>query len=101
MFGSRAHEEDRMSRRQKGLVGLAFAGLVGLAATKVMATPPTESPCPGISLADPRNESKVSLCHFTGSGFVLNEPSVSSLDTHIGHHGDCYKLFGQPQVCIE
>ena len=44
---------------------------------------------------------QVSLCHFTGgTNFVLNMPSLSALDAHLTHHGDCYKKFNEPQVCI-
>jgi len=59
------------------------------------------SPCEDVVLSDPRNPDKVSLCHFTGgTNFVLNEVSQSALQSHLDHHGDCYKLSGQPQVCI-
>jgi len=54
-------------------------------------------------LPDPTNHSKVMLCHFTGSDsnpFNINEVSQSALLSHLDHHGDCYKLFGQLQVCI-
>jgi hypothetical protein len=75
------------------LPGLAFAGEKD--------PPPTKSPCFDIVLADPSSANKVSLCHFTGgTNFVLNEPSISAFTPHTSHHGDCYKKFGEPQVCV-
>jgi len=109
-----------MEPRQKGLRAklfslpvLALCGFfiaatlagVGLATSSTdssttTTTTPT-SPCFGVTLDNPSGPNKVSLCHFTGgTNFVLNEPSLSALDTHINHHGDCYKKFGEPQVCI-
>jgi hypothetical protein len=92
-----------------GLAAFALAGLMVLMSpTTVVAVPddipPEESPCFDITLSDPDNPDKVSLCHFTGSSgnpFVLNEVSFSAHLNHQDHHGDCYKLFGQAQVCIQ
>ena len=88
------------------LCGFMIAGTfaaVGLATettdpTTITTTTP-QSPCFDIVLDDPSNANHVSLCHFTGgTNIVLNEPSVQSLGPHTTHHGDCYKLLGQPQV---
>ena len=65
--------------------------------------PPTKSPCFDIVLDNPSNANKASLCHFTGSDgnpFNLNEVGASAVNSHFDHHGDCYKFFNQPQVCI-
>lgn len=90
-----------------GFLIAASLASVGLATdtTGTTTTPPTttvpESPCFGVTLDNPSGPNKVSLCHFTGgTNFVLNEPSISALDPHVGHHGDCYKKFNEPQVCV-
>lgn len=90
------------------LCGFMIAGTlasVGLATSTDSSTTTTtvpESPCFGITLDNPSGPNKVSLCHFTGgTNFVLNEPSLSALDPHVGHHGDCYKKYNEPQVCVQ
>ena len=53
-------------------------------------------------LPPPPNDSKVTLCHFTGSDgnpFVINQPSYSAYLTHIGHHGDCVRFFDGTVIC--
>ena len=92
-----------------GLAAFALAGLMVVMSSSTVGAvpgdpiPPEESPCFEISLSDPDNEDKVSLCHFTGSAsnpVVLNEVSASAASHHFDHHGDCYKFFGEAQVCI-
>jgi hypothetical protein len=62
---------------------------------------PPPSPCVGVVLENPRNENRVSLCHFTGgTTIVTNEVSLSALETHSSHHGDCYRKFNEDTVCI-
>ena len=59
--------------------------------------------CASQVLPDPSNENKATLCHFTGSEdnpFVINEVAAPSVQSHGDHHGDCWKFFGVPQVCI-
>jgi hypothetical protein len=81
------------------VASLAFPALAS--AGEKPPPPPKPSPCFDIQLADPSSANKVSLCHFTGgTNFVLNEPSISAFTPHTSHHGDCYKLLGQPQVCV-
>lgn len=66
-----------------------------------LAGPPTS--CADVTLGNPSSDKKVTLCHFTGSAtnpFNVNEVSLSALDSHLGHHGDCYKKFDEPTVCI-
>ena len=61
----------------------------------------TEAVAAGL-LPLPPNDGKVTLCHFTGSGsnpFIINTPSLSALDPHQGHHGDCAKFFDGTVVC--
>ena len=90
------------------LCGFVMAGTlagVGLATDSTSSTTTTtttpESPCFSIVLENPSGPNKVSLCHFTGgTNIVLNEPSLSALDPHTTHHGDCYKKFNEPQVCV-
>ena len=92
--------------RAVALVGLLAALLAAQDAPAAFACGgpcPPPSPCFGIVLANPSNENKASLCHFTGSDgnpFVLNEVSDSAVKNHADHHGDCYKFFNQDQVCI-
>jgi len=61
---------------------------------------PTDSPCVNVTLDIPSTEKKVSLCHFTGgTNFVLNEPSLSAFEPHVGHHGDCWRFFDGTTGC--
>lgn len=110
----------RMERRQKGRLAklfslpvLALCGFfiaatlagVGLATSGTDSSTTTttvpSSPCFDVVLENPSGPNKVSLCHFTGgTNFVLNMPSISALDPHTTHHGDCYKKFNEDQVCV-
>ena len=91
-----------------GLAAFALAGLmVVMSPTTVAAVPgeipPEESPCFALDLPDPGNENKASLCHFTGSlsnPIIVNEVGASAVASHFDHHGDCYKFFGEAQVCV-
>lgn len=62
----------------------------------------TTSPCFEVNLDPPKNDKHVSLCHFTGgTNIVLNEPSVSAWETHVGHHGDCWRFYSGAVGCAE
>jgi hypothetical protein len=84
------------------LLGLTLAGMVGVP-TSAMSPPPPEG-CAAISIPEPSNPNKVTLCHFTGSDdnpFVINEVSSSAADSHSGHHGDCVNPTGADNtVCV-
>jgi hypothetical protein len=72
----------------------AVAGMMVVASAALAGPPPPAKTCADISLDTPKNSSKVSLCHFTGSDkpFVFNEVSVSGAASHLDapdHHGDC------------
>jgi hypothetical protein len=59
--------------------------------------------CFGVALPEPEHENKVTLCHFTSSEtnpFVINEVAESALDNHVDHHGDCWRFFGGPTICV-
>lgn len=59
--------------------------------------------CFGVLLPDPDHEDKVTLCHFTGSEsnpFEINEVAEPALAHHADHHGDCWRFFGGPTICI-
>jgi hypothetical protein len=65
--------------------------------------PPEKSPCFDIELANPSNQNKATLCHFTGSAsnpVIVNEVGASAVNSHFGHHGDCYRFYNQAQVCV-
>jgi hypothetical protein len=86
-------------------MAVSFALFAALPATPASACGdvpcPPPSPCFSIVLDNPRNADRASLCHFTGgTNIVLNEVSLSALSAHLSHHGDCYKKFDEPQVCI-
>jgi hypothetical protein len=84
------------------LLGLGLAGFLG-APTSAM-TPPDPTGCAAISLPEPGNPNKVTLCHFTGSDanpFVINEVSSSAAESHSDHHGDCVNPAGADNtVCV-
>ena len=92
--------------RAVAVVGLLAALLAAPVPTPAFACGgpcPPPSPCFSIVLDNPSNENKASLCHFTGSDsnpYNLNEVGASAVNSHLDHHGDCYKYFNQPQVCI-
>jgi hypothetical protein len=71
-----------------GCLAVALAAVLG--GTVAMASP--DGDCSTITLPDPSNPRKVTLCHFTGSTsnpFIINEVSASAAESHHGHHGDC------------
>jgi hypothetical protein len=65
--------------------------------------PPPPTSCAGVVLPLPSNESKATLCHFTGSDgnpFVINEVGASAVNSHTTHHGDCFRFFSGETVCV-
>jgi hypothetical protein len=85
-----------------GLLGLALAGMVGVTAS-AMPDPPPPIGCAAITLPEPTNVNKVTLCHFTGSDgnpFIINEVSASAAASHSDHHGDCVNPADGPTVCV-
>jgi hypothetical protein len=98
-----------MSQRsiRSGFYAIALAAIVA-AGVSVSAMPepeptPPEEGCGAITLPDPTNPNKVTLCHFTGSDgnpFIINEVSASAAGSHSDHHGDCVRPSGGPTVCV-
>ena len=81
-------------------LAVALAAVVG---GTVSAMPPDPVGCAAITLPDPDNPNKVTLCHFTGSDgnpFIVNEVSASAAASHSDHHGDCVRPDGGPTVCV-
>ena len=86
-----------LSRKKDALLLLAAGAVVGMlliAGAALAGPPPPAKTCADLQLDVPKNSSKVSLCHFTGSDkpFVFNEVSVSGAASHLDapdHHGDC------------
>jgi hypothetical protein len=95
--------EDVMRQRllKGGFLALALVAIVG---GTLSAMPPGELfGCAVITLPDPDNPNKVTLCHFTGSDgnpFIINEVSESAATSHSDHHGDCVRPDGGPTVCV-
>ena len=89
-----------MTRMKLMMGGIAIAALAMVGsiayATDVIPT------CAAVSLPDPSNDNKATLCHFTGSAsnpYVINEVSKSAAESHFGHHGDCVRADGTT-VCF-
>ena len=81
-------------------LAVALAAIVG---GTVSAMPPDPVGCAAITLPDPSNPNKVTLCHFTGSDsnpFIINEVSASAASSHSDHHGDCSRVSGGSTVCV-
>lgn len=104
-----------LAKRVVTAAGMAAtaAGLVilsGALSSTALASPPdpdpepttcTEAAAAGL-LPIPPNDSRVTLCHFTGSDgnpFVINQPSLSAALTHAGHHDDCVRYFDGSVQC--
>ena len=88
----------RVRSWKRGVLAVLAAGAVvamlGTAVALAGEEPPPAKTCADVQLDTPKNPSKVSLCHFTGSDkpFVYNEVSVSGAASHLDapdHHGDC------------
>jgi len=101
---SSALVEDTMKLKMNLSLLLASASLIGALFAPTVGMANHISGCIDFGpLPDPSNPNKATLCHFTGSDsnpFIINEVSPSAVDAHTSHHGDCFKFFGQPEVCI-
>jgi hypothetical protein len=81
-----------------------LSGLSAMTASRALgyvADTCTEAAALGL-LPIPDNPNHVTLCHFTGSTgnpFVINQPSLSAAETHIGHHDDCARYADGHIVC--
>jgi hypothetical protein len=73
-----------------GLAAFALAGFISVAQVSAV---PDEEPgaCPDAESLELPKSGHVTLCHFTGSGHIINAPSENALNTHASHHGDCWK----------
>lgn len=80
---------------KRNFVMLGIAAMIGAVALAGPVAAKQKKTCADITLPEPKNSSKVTLCHFTGSDsnpFIINEVSVSGAESHLlnpDHHGDC------------